>query len=294
MVQFYQKYQRSLSVNVSFYEFYVPERITGFMSHWMTFGGEMMTVGLLLAAFVLFARLPRRLAAAAVACGAVVALALLLGFTRSIWPATAVGLLYLVWHWRKRWLLAVPALLLITVAVAPEPVRLRITSAFEPDNRLDSNEHREVLRRVGMRMIGDHPLLGLGPEHVKGRLLEYVPADVPVPLPETWWYGHLHNIYLQYAAERGLPVLAVLLWLIAKTLVDLSRAARRLPKVGDDRRAMLYGAVAVILGILVGGWWEHNLGDSEVLTMFLTIVACGYVAAEFPESGGSADVSRAA
>jgi len=30
-----------------------------------------------------------------------------------------------------------------------------------------------------------------------------VPADVRRPLPDGW-YGHLHNIYLQFAAERGI------------------------------------------------------------------------------------------
>jgi O-antigen ligase len=113
-------------------------------------------------------------------------------------------------------------------------------------------------------------------------------------LPDTWWYGHLHNIYLQYAAERGVPLLAVLIWLIVKVLVDLSRAARRLPRAPDDRRAVLYGAVAVIAGILVGGWWEHNLGDSEVLTMFLTMIACGYAAAELPKADNTIDARNAA
>jgi O-antigen ligase len=171
---------------------------------------------------------------------------------------------------------------------------MRILSSYKPDRVLDSNEHRAVLRRVGVRMIEDHPLLGLGPEHVKGRLLEYVPKDVPLPLPHTWWYGHLHNIYLQYAAERGIPLLAVLLWLIVKVLLDFSRAARKLPPAPDDRRAVLYGAVAVIAGILVGGWWEHNLGDSEVLTMFLTMIACGYAAAEIRDTETVGNAGNAA
>jgi hypothetical protein len=28
------------------------------------------------------------------------------------------------------------------------------------------------------------------------------------------------------------------------------------------------------------GFFEYNLGDSEVLTMFLVVVACGYLALE--------------
>ena len=44
-------------------------------------------------------------------------------------------------------------------------------------------------------------------------------------------------------------------------------------------RYILDGAIAVILAVFAAGFFELNLGDSEVLTMFLTVVACGYVAA---------------
>jgi hypothetical protein len=41
--------------------------------------------------------------------------------------------------------------------------------------------------------------------------------------------------------------------------------------------------VAVIIGLLVVGCVEYNLGDSEVLTMFLTTVCFGYLAKESVE-----------
>jgi hypothetical protein len=31
---------------------------------------------------------------------------------------------------------------------------------------------------------------------------------------------------------------------------------------------------------MVSGWWEYNLNDTEVLTMFLAIMCLGYLAAE--------------
>jgi hypothetical protein len=33
------------------------------------------------------------------------------------------------------------------------------------------------------------------------------------------------------------------------------------------------------------GFFEHNLGDSEVLTMFLIVAACGHVARQAARSG---------
>jgi hypothetical protein len=34
----------------------------------------------------------------------------------------------------------------------------------------------------------------------------------------------------------------------------------------------------VILAVLAEGMFEYNLGDSEVLTLFLSAIACGYAA----------------
>ena len=42
-------------------------------------------------------------------------------------------------------------------------------------------------------------------------------------------------------------------------------------------------AIAVMIGVLVTGLFEYNLGDSEVLLMFLAVVALGYTAAEKTE-----------
>ena len=46
----------------------------------------------------------------------------------------------------------------------------------------------------------------------------------PLPVGD---YEHLHNVFLQYASERGLPTLMVFLWLIAKILWDFAGALRR-------------------------------------------------------------------
>ena len=95
------------------------------------------------------------------------------------------------------------------------------------------------------------------------------------------YYGHLHNIYLQYAAERGLPTLLVFLWMVAKILWDFGRALRR-KLIDGEARFVLHGGIAAILAILAEGFAENNLGDSEVLTLFLAVAAFGYIAAEEP------------
>ena len=43
-------------------------------------------------------------------------------------------------------------------------------------------------------------------------------------------------------------------------------------------RFLLQGGIAVVLATMLAGIFEHNLGDSEILAMFLVVVASGYVA----------------
>lgn len=256
----------------------VGERISGFMSHWMTFGGEMSIALMILAAFLFFAAPPKRPILFWLACSAIIAIAIFAGGTRSVWLAAAVGGSYLLWCW-KRWTVAVaPVVIALALLAAPGFLRERFTSAWRPHGDLDSNEHRRILWRTGVRMIQAHPIFGLGPEHVKLQFKQYLPPDVK-RLPEGW-YEHLHNIYLQYAAERGIPVLLIFIWLIGKILFDFTRALKGLPRGPSDERFILRGVIAAIIAILVGGILEHNLGDSEVLSLFLSIISCGYVAVE--------------
>ena len=280
LFQFAQKFQESEDLHQNFYQFYVGSRITGFMSHWMTFGGEEMIILLFLLALLFFS-IERRWKAAGWFCAAVLGLSLVLGFTRSIFLlGFPVGLLYLLWFWHKWLVAAVPVVAIVAFLVAPAALKERVTSILQPHGQMDSNLHRSITRRTGFEMIRAHPLLGVGPEVMKDPVQfdRYVPADIPRPLP-TGWYGHLHNIYIQYAAERGIPTLLAMLWLIGKVLWDFAIALRgKLAKT--EARFVLHGAIAVILAILAEGLLEYNLGDSEVLTLFLAMIAFGYVARE--------------
>jgi O-antigen ligase len=204
-------------------------------------------------------------------------LALVLALTRGPWIGATAGAVYLMWHWKRKSLLALPALAILAFVAAPALVRQRVASLVRPRSELDSNQHRLVLWRTGLEMVKAHPWFGLGPEQVGEQVDQYIPADVPRPLP--WgWRRHLHNIYVQYAAERGIPVLLVFLWLLGKVFLDFRRAvATASPGLGN-RKAILHGCIAVLIAVMVGGLFEHNLGDSEVLQLFLTVVAIGYAA----------------
>jgi O-antigen ligase len=275
-VQFGHKVQEAHAQGRGFYDYYVGERITGFTSHWMTFGGQEMFALLMTTAFLFFACISRKRAWVWLLCAFLMALALLLGFTRSIWLASAGAGIYLLWFWKRALAAALPVVLLLIAFLSPSMVRERFSSLLKP-GKVDSNQHRIVTWTTGLQMIRAHPWFGLGPEEVKVQFERYVPADTPRPLPEGW-YGHLHNIYLQYAAERGIPTMLMMLWFLGQILWDCLWRVLRLPPGRTDLKFVLHGAVAVVIATMIGGVAEYNLGDSEVLTMFLVVVGCAYAA----------------
>jgi putative inorganic carbon (HCO3(-)) transporter len=281
LVQFGKKVQQAHELGRPLYTFYVGSRLTGFTSHWMVLGGQEMMLVLMAGAWLFFAG-ERRWKAWIAAAAAIILLSLLVGETRIIWFGTFCGGVYLVWSWKRWWVLALPLPILAVILINPFELRERVTSAFHSHGDTDSNQFRYVVLREGWEIVKKHPMLGLGPEQIKaldvsGEYRKWIPADIPRPLP-TGWYGHLHNLYVQLAAERGIPAALVMMWLLLKILSDFLRGARRARQ--SDTRAILYGCVAMIIGTLAVGFSEYNLGESGVLTPFLGLVVCGYVAIE--------------
>jgi putative inorganic carbon (HCO3(-)) transporter len=274
--QFFAKYRAAEQAHRNFYTSYIDSRITGFMGHWMTLSAELMMVLLVIAAVVFFAK-DRSGVGWLVAAAVPVAAALVLTWTRSMWLGTLCGGIHLIWFWKRWALAAVPVAIVALLIANPFDIRERAVSAVVPhEGQTDSNSHRAELRRIGWEMIKAHPWLGVGPEQVSRQYQDYIRPDMPRPKASEY-YGHLENDYLQYAAERGVPTLLALLWMIAWALFDFARALRRLPWDAEERW-VLHAAIAVIASVLVSGFFSWNLNNSEVLAMFLAVTGCGYVA----------------
>ncbi|MEP6716453.1 MAG: O-antigen ligase family protein [Terriglobia bacterium] len=264
--------------HIDFYHFYIADRIRGFMSHWMTFSGQELYILLLLAAFLLFAPGVRKYLWLLIPCAAVTGLALVFSKTRGVWVAAVFTGFYLLWCWNRWAALAMPVVLALGLLAGPSSVRERVVSIWQPHGQTDSNLHREITRRVGWQMIKAHPLVGVGPDEIikEPVFSAYLPGDITRPLPDGY-YGHLHNIYIQYAAERGLPAAIFITGALLMALVDFGRALRRAPPGRSDVRFLLQASIACVLGTMIVGLVEYNLNDTEVLTMFLAIMCLGYL-----------------
>jgi putative inorganic carbon (hco3(-)) transporter len=275
LIQFYLKYHHSSVIGEDFYTAYVGARITGFERHWMTFSALQLSVLLLLLAQWFFS--DKRLPHWAYLTIAVLAGAIVLAWTRGIWIAAVPSVLYLFWCWKPKMIWIAPVLAVAGFAISPSGTKDRLFSLVDPHGVTDSNEHRVITFRTGLEMIKSHPWFGLGPEQIGKQFENYVPADIPRPLP-TGYYGHLHNIYIQYAAERGIAAMLVMMWLIGQMVWDCFRALGQLPPGQSQQRFVLHGAISVTAAVLIEGLFEFNLGDSEVLMMFISVLALAYAA----------------
>ena len=266
--QFAGKWMHASATGDDFYRSYIADRITGFMSHWMTFSSQMMFVFLTALCLLLWGRLEHRLRWLVLMAAALSGVAMVLGFTRGIWIAAMAATIFLLFRWKPWTVLAIPILLIGAAATGPDSLRARMISMVRPQGQLDSNQHRIVSWSTGVAMIEAHPLLGLGPEQVGKQFDSYVPTQFSRPLPEGF-YGHLHNIYLQYAAERGIPATLFMVAFLIWPAWLWFQTARRLPQDSTALWALNLG-IAVVIGVLITGIFEHNLGDSEVLALTLS------------------------
>lgn len=264
-VQFYLKWRESIDRGEPFLQGYLGDRITGLMSHWMTFSETTVLILAVLASYVLFRDRGRQAGALWSLLAAWLATGIVLSWTRSAWIAAAVVGAYLVCVWKPRLLWFAPLALIGLPFVLSQPVTSRVDS-------------RVIMWRTGARMIQDHPFFGVGPERVGPTFMEYLPPDVPQELPPAY-YAHLHNTFVHYAAERGLPIVLALLWLFGKVFWDMGRALRRLPPGPSDERFLLHGTIAATIALLIVSTTNVSMGDTEVLGAWLAIVAVGYRAA---------------
>ncbi len=125
---------------------------------------------------------------------------------------------------------------------------------------------------AGMRLIADHPVVGIGPGRLKRVYADYAPPEAV--RRQT---SHLHNTPLQIAVERGLVGLGVWLWIFVAFFVRALRVLRRIPGDAVADRALVVGALAGVTAFLGAGLFEYNFGDTEVLLVTLSVMALPFV-----------------
>ena len=187
--------------------------------------------------------------------------ALALSLTRGVWVAyTGVLLLAGLYGGRRSRLgtavgVVVCGLLFVT-SVGGFQERAR--TFF--DLQAFGNIGRQQIWRANWDMVQERPLTGWGYGNYKqfrGPFYERYPQ-----YPQTDRYSHAHNNFLQIWVDTGLLGLAAFGWLLWKLLRQGWRAVGA--QCGEPLRSLSWGIWLGLVGFLIGGLTQYNLGDAEV------------------------------
>jgi len=267
----------------------LDERIRGPFSHYMTFSGVLLICDVLLVTQMVCGRAARsvwRWGALALINAALVGT-----MTRGAWVALGGALLCLLAaygrrggrrrpgpagepreasrepprapHHRGRRYAAICAMALLAVFLAAPPSVLRRASSIF-DLRDPSNYDRLCMLDAGLHMIAERPFVGLGPDMVDHRYEIYRQPTAP-----RYWVPHLHNSFLEIAAERGLPSLAAYLWMMIAGVRLALRRYRAEGGLAGERAELYLGSVLALLAFNLAGLFENNWGDAEVKRLAL-------------------------
>jgi O-antigen ligase len=251
-------------------------RVHGRMSIYMTFAGVLVLIALLALAQVLFT--PRsRVCYGLVLSVLLLTASLVMTQTRGAWIGLAAGVALMLGFRQKRFLLTLPVVALMIFLVSPEAVRERIRSIVDPQD-LTARE-RLYMWSSGAQIFRDHPWTGVGIHGVKR---VYTTYKHPNALRDQ--RGHLHNNFIQIAAERGLIGLGCWLWIWGAFYWHAGRIYRGLEPDARQARALVIGSLAGVTGFHVAGLTEYTFGDSEVIMLVYFLMALPYVARGTPPS----------
>jgi O-antigen ligase len=198
---------------------------------------------------------------------ALILAALALSLSRGAWLGTFAGLMFLLLMVsqarRAVALLAVPLVMAAVFVNAFLPDHPRVQVIGERARVLTKSdqpyEGRPAIWNEALRQIRAEPVSGSGPGNFS------VGSRRLASTGETVYTRHAHNLYLNTAAELGLPGLALLLALIATlavTALTTLRALKRQSRPGD--RAVVAGLAAGVLSFGVQGLTNTFVGNPVI------------------------------
>jgi O-antigen ligase len=124
-----------------------------------------------------------------------------------------------------------------------------------------SSSLRMQVAQVGLSRILIHPIFGHGMDAMQKHWTEWgFPGKDML---------HLHSTPLQLAFDRGLPMLALWLWLMIAFWLFIARAERAAADLSDTHSyGILLGILGALTAFLASSLVNYNYGDAEVAMMF--------------------------
>ncbi len=244
----------------------VKGRVTGTRAHPLTYAeGLLFPLG-----YTLSKLATRRLGWGKWAAGLfLVLLALVVSQSRGPWIAAVVMGLVLCFLRRDVLLYKRLALVALPILLCFLSPTLHKRAFSISDTHYDPNTERLDMWQAGLRMVQDHPFFGIGTGTMNLVSPQYQSDERRVEGP----WGHLHDTFVNVAAERGLVGLLAFLSFIVVLARELWRGYRRAATQADeDSQIILLTGLLGLVGWLVAGFTETVYHDSNVLMVFYFVM----------------------
>jgi O-antigen ligase len=144
--------------------------------------------------------------------------------------------------------------------VAPQTTLDRLTQASGGSGRVD-------LWTIGLRMVDDRPLTGVGAGNFKVASIHYLiePGTIDRPQYIIDEPKPPHNIYLQVLSELGIVGIAVFGFILVLGLGLCVCAARSFGRSGDrDSELLARGLLIALVGLLAADFFSTELYSKQL------------------------------
>ena len=260
-------------------------RASGWTRHYVTFA-EILQMIAQLALGLALAHLrnhgPNKYFRVAIGATAILTMGIVFTAMRTVVVAVAVGAIVIAWRsLRGGYRVAFTFALFFVLAFGAVVVsQTRATDALmlgDPSSSL-----RAEVARVGLSRVLIHPVFGHGMDAMKLHWNEWgFPGKDML---------HLHSTPLQLAFDRGLPMVALWLWLMIAFWIHVARGEKSARDSSDtNSHGLLLGILGALTGFLASSLVNYNYGDAEAIMMFwflmgLALLLARQKTADFPEN----------
>ncbi len=197
---------------------------------------------------------------------------LLLSLSRGGWFGSIISLTFMAAcllfnrHFKRKGLvLSIIGITLgaVLIVLSTTPVVERILTLTEGDPATNMNS-RIAVWGGAVRMIENHPAFGTGPGTFAFAYTEFQPPGLDKH------YTMAHNDYLHFISEVGLPLIAVIIWMI---IALFRKGFKKLKNPSRLVRGTTLGALAGITAILVHSFGDFNLHIPANALLFTVLAA---------------------
>jgi O-antigen ligase len=213
---------------------------------------------------------------------AVLLLGLVLSLSRAAWLGAVAGLVFMVFALRR----VRRGLVLVAVPIVIAAVFLGDFAERRPEVRVITErvgaitslnqpyDDRSAIYSEAIRQLESSPLTGVGPGNFSDASRQHVEEE-----EITVEALHAHNIFLNTAAELGVPGLLMLLGLTLSLVIVGRQTLRALPESESARdRAFVVGLEGALLALVVAQLFHVFVGnailDATVWTLVASLLVC--------------------